>query len=451
MGRRMSKNILLVASYTILLAGCEVDINTEEDELGNDINDQTQTDDEEPEPAPTPADFEPDIGDDGEDSERDVSEDNRTACDYGSSAIQTTLNLPDTSYNYAQQPIPDYITKDNTQNNPITDHGATLGRVLFYDKKLSSDNSIACASCHQQEVAFSDRDQQSVGISGLTGRHSMRLVNARFGDETQFFWDERAQTLEAQTTQPIQDPIEMGYSGEEGDPGFAELIDKLEDVDYYSELFTCAFGDSEITEQRIQLALAQFVRSIQSFDSKYDAGRAQVRGDNVDFPNFSDEENQGKELFLGRPNFDAQGQRIGGGLGCQGCHRAPEFDIDPDSGNNGQVLEIDGNISLDITRAPTLRDMFDPNGFLNGDLMHSGNPGGINDALDHYNDGIGSSGVVPDGLDRRLRAPGGGGPGTVQPTRLNLTSQERAAVITFLLTLSGQDVYTNVKWSDPFR
>jgi len=115
-------------------------------------------------------------------------------------------NLP----NYANQTKPSYITKDNTPaNNSISDKGATLGRVLFYDKKLSLDNSTSCASCHQQEFAFSDTAALSAGINGLTGRHSMRLVNARFSNEGRFFWDERAATLEDQTTRPIQDHIEM--------------------------------------------------------------------------------------------------------------------------------------------------------------------------------------------------------------------------------------------------
>jgi cytochrome c peroxidase len=105
--------------------------------------------------------------------------------------------------NYAQQGKPGYITKDNTGSNGITNEGATLGRVLFYDKNLSINNSISCASCHKQSLAFGDTAVASIGVNGLTGRHSMRLVNARFGMETKFFWDERASSLENQTSQPI--------------------------------------------------------------------------------------------------------------------------------------------------------------------------------------------------------------------------------------------------------
>ena len=235
-------------------------------------------------------------------------------------------NLP----NYANQNVPNYIDQDNTpNNNPITDIGASLGRVLFYDNNLSSTQTVSCASCHQQESAFGDLNAASIGVAGTTGRHSMRLVNARFVDEENFFWDERAESLEEQSTMPIQDHIEMGFSGQDGDQDFNDLIARLNGIDYYPEFFELVFGDPEITENRMQLALSQFVRSIQSFDSKYDDGRAQVNNNGQPFPNFTDQENQGKQLFMQNPDFaDGSANRVGGGAGCNRCHNAPEFDID---------------------------------------------------------------------------------------------------------------------------
>ena len=207
------------------------------------------------------------------------------------SAAEGVIDLVNPA-NYATQPIPNYINRDNTPgNNPITDLGATLGRVLFYDKRLSRNDTISCASCHQQERAFSDLSVASTGVAGTTGRHSMRLVNARFSAEEHFFWDERAPTLEAQTTQPIQDHVEMGFSGTDGDPGFSDLVDKLEVIELYQVLFKGVYGDATITEARIQSAIAQFVRSIQSFDSRYDEGRAAVGADGPPFPNFTASEN----------------------------------------------------------------------------------------------------------------------------------------------------------------
>lgn len=159
---------------------------------------------------------------------------------------------PENLENYANQFIPNYINKDNTGANTITNAKATLGRVLFYDKNLSIDNTISCGSCHKQALAFGDSDIASQGVSGgLTGRHSMRLVNARFGIESKFFWNERANTLEAQTTQPIQDHAEMGFSGQDDRPDLIDLIVKLEGIDYYNELFQWVYGDETITEARM--------------------------------------------------------------------------------------------------------------------------------------------------------------------------------------------------------
>ncbi len=353
-------------------------------------------------------------------------------------------------FNYEDQAIPNYITKDNTDGNPITNEAATLGRVLFYDTQLSSANTISCSSCHIQEFAFGDTSIVSVGVNGVTGRHSMRLVNSRFADEAKFFWDERAGTLEAQSTMPIMDHVEMGYSGTNGDPDFNQLIEKLDTVSYYDDLFRLAFGDEEITESRMQMALAQFIRSIQSFDSPYDEGRAQVSHDSIPFPNFNNQENNGKELFLTPPEFNNMGQRVGGGLGCAACHRPPEFDIVPDSKSNGVIFtpgntNPNGEVDSLVFRSPSLRDIVNQNGQVNGLLMHTGNFVNLTNVLNHYDrinlfpqvDGIENI------VDERLLPNG-------RPQDLNMTNQERNQTIRFLETLTGVDVYTNEKWSDPF-
>lgn len=119
-----------------------------------------------------------------------------------SETFGSNINL-DQLPNYASQTVPGDITRNNTGGNAIVNEKALIGRVLFYDKNLSTSNTVACASCHQQSHAFSDASIASTGVNGTTGRHSMRLVNARFAAEARFFWDERAATLEAQTTQPI--------------------------------------------------------------------------------------------------------------------------------------------------------------------------------------------------------------------------------------------------------
>jgi cytochrome c peroxidase len=350
-------------------------------------------------------------------------------------------NLP----NYASQSIPNYIRKDNTGANPITNEKAILGRVLFYDKSLSIDNTVSCASCHQQAFGFSDPTLASQGVQGgQTTRHSMRLINTRFAVESKFFWDERAATLEAQVTTPIQDHAEMGFSGQNGRPNLAALLTKLSGIAYYQELFTLAYGSSAVTEPRLQQALAAFIRSIQSFDSKYDLGRAQVNNDGAPFPNFTAQENLGKQLFLTPPVFDGTGTRINGGAGCQGCHQAPEFDIDPNSRNNGIIrpLTQGAGLELAITRSPTLRDAVNATGGSNGAFMHSGVLTSLQNVVGHYNNIPAQPGN--NNLDARLN-PGG------NLQKLNLTGAEINAIVAFIQTLSGKDVYTNEKWGSPFN
>lgn len=235
----------------------------------------------------------------------------------------------------------------------------------------------------------------------------------------------------------------MGFSGTNGDGTLQDLIAKLQNIKYYQEMFKFVYGDATINQTRIQNALAQFIRSIQSFDSKYDAGRAASANDQQPFANFTAQENQGKNLFLAPPVFDATGNRTGGGLGCAACHAAPEFDIDPNSRNNGIIGKISGTgIDVFNTKAPSLRNITNSSGIENGQFMHTGNLTTLQQVIGHY----GNINIAPGNtnLDPRL-APNGNG------QKLNLTSTEVNAVIAFLKTLSGTDVYTNKKWSNPFK
>ena len=345
--------------------------------------------------------------------------------------------------NYQNQIVPNYITKLNEGGNPITDEGATLGRVLFYDTALSTTGTFSCASCHLQSTGFSDPDLVSTGVEGgQTGRHSMRLINTQFADEGRFFWDERAASHEAQESQPIQDHNELGFSGTNGRPTLANLMTTLEGMEHYEELFRFVYLDPNITEARIQDALAQFTKSIWSFDSRFDDGRAQVNNNEANFPNFSADENAGKSLYLDAPND--------GGAGCQACHRAPEFDIRPGSDQNGVVGVAGSTNVFDVTntRSPSLRDLMDPNGNSNGPFMHDGSLATLRNVIDHYN-AIQVPTVEPirteflNTIDNRL-LPGG------NPQRLNLTETEKNQLEAFLLTLSGNNIYTDPKLSDPF-
>lgn len=342
---------------------------------------------------------------------------------------------------YANPDIPAYITVRNDGGNPVTDGGATLGRVLFYDTQLSIDNTVSCSSCHLQANAFGDPSVVSDGVAGgQTGRHSMRIINTQYARETRFFWDERAITHEFQESQPLQDHNEHGFSGLDGRPDLDDLIEKLEAIEYYQELFTFVFGDPEITESRLQIALAQFTKSIHSFDSKYDEGRAQVNNDGAPFPNFTLDENRGKALFLGGVG--------GGNAGCARCHGAPEFDIDPNSRHNGVVGVAGDPTAFDftVTRSPSLRDLAAPDGTLNSPYMHDGSLATLRDVIDHYDQiavPVNQTNQFLNTIDRRLLNNG-------TPRPLGLTDTEKDQIVQFLLTLTGQNVYTDEKWSNPF-
>lgn len=354
------------------------------------------------------------------------------------SAFGTNINL-DNPTSYQNTNIPSYIRFSN-DGNAIDDKKATLGRILFYDKKLSTDNSISCASCHQQDHAFSDMAVASVGVNGVTSRHSMRLVNVGFQEGSNYFWNERVNSLEGQVIQPIEDHLEMGFSGENGAPNLEDLLVKLSEIDYYQVLFNHVYGDETVTEKRLQESLASFVLSIQSFDSKYDQG-LQITGDlDAPFPNFNTSENRGKILYSMNPQ--------NGGAGCISCHAPPEFAISDNIHNNGVIATIaDPNLfDHDNTRSPTLRDLKSPSGVINGPMMHNGSLNTLLEMVEHYNDISMENQQLLDPL--LFQSVGPNGP---IGQKLNLSPTDKTALVDFLKTLTGEDIYSNPKWGNPFN
>ena len=175
------------------------------------------------------------------------------------SAVAGVLALDLTALaNYANPTLPAYYDRrvqaqDNTPAaNPVTDRTATLGRVLFYDKHLSVNDTLSCASCHQAGAGFSDPARFSTGFDGSTQgtAHAPRLGNVRYYAPGTMFWDKRAASVEAQASQPIENGIEMGYDAAHG--GMAALLPKLQAIGYYQELFAFAYGDANVTEARIR-------------------------------------------------------------------------------------------------------------------------------------------------------------------------------------------------------
>ena len=320
---------------------------------------------------------------------------------------------------------------DNTPANVQASNAtATLGRVLFYDRRLSVNDTIACASCHQQSLGFGDSRRFSLGFAGnaFTTAHATRIGNVKYWEPGTMFWDRRAATLEAQATQPIQHPVEMGFDAAAG--GLPALFAKLQVLPYYNQLFTLAFGDTTITEARVQTALAQFQRAMVSTNSRWDAGYAQVfnpqandRGLNTAVPGLSTVENRGRQLFMAGP-----GQ---GGANCAACHVPPTFALAANSRSNG----LDAGETI-LFKSPALKSVA-----LSGAFMHDGRFSTLEQVITHYDTG------VQDGpaLDNRLRGPNN------QPRRLNLSADDRAALAAFLRTLTDESLTRDARFSSPFR
>ena len=309
------------------------------------------------------------------------------------------------------------MARDNTpDSNPITDAGATLGRVLFYDKRLSHNNSMACSSCHFQENGFADPRPQSVNSDGtLSTRHSMALANGKFYTNGRFLSDESAPTLEDQVLLPIQSP-ELGLD-------LHTVNVKLNAAGFYDDLFTAAFGSPEITSERVSQALAQFVRSMVSYNSKFDSifdesGQADVQ-------RLSLEEQHGLQLFNGAAR-------------CASCHESSAQVADQVHNNGLNATTIDPGAGDGKFKAVSLR-----NSEVRGAFMHDGRFESLKDVITFYGTEIQDH---PD-LDFRLRenfSPDG------EPVSLDFTREEIDALVAFLETLTDWDFLSDPKFSDPF-
>ena len=351
-----------------------------------------------------------------------------------------TPRLPTVAFDYSNA-LPAYFTAsdapddivgtDNTPvDNPVTDDGATLGRVLFYDTRLSENGTVACGSCHQQRSGFSDPRRLSIGVHGQpTRRHSMALANARYYARGKFFWDERAETLEQQVLIPIQDPVEMGMT-------LSRLETRLASIPYYPPLFTAAFGNPVVTRDRIARALAQFVRALVSHRSRYDAARnAGLPGSPAFLAQFTEPERRGHQLFVTVPGPGVRG------AGCARCHVT---DVQIVRGPRNIGLETAGDDGAGDARfkAPSLRNVA-----IRPPYMHDGRFTTLREVIEHYDHGIVAHPFLDMTLlDRRLAVTGG----PVRPTQLNLLDYEKDALLAFLNTLTDDSFITDRRFADPF-
>lgn len=306
-------------------------------------------------------------------------------------------------------------------SNPFSHSKKLLGKMLFFDARLSESGQIACASCHNPELGWTDNTTRSFGHERKTGtRNAMTIMNSAFAHE--LFWDGRAKSLEEQAIFPITDSLEMQTK-------LDVAVDNINAINAYKSLFKKAFGDEEVTLERIQFAIATFERSLVSPKSKFDrfiTGKKDL---------FTDSEVRGLHLFRTKAQ-------------CINCHNTPYFS-DNQYHNDGQSLfgtkdedlgryEVTGNLAdLGKFRTPTLREIT-----RTGPWMHNGHFPTLLDVIEFYN--LGNPAPIQQkylGVGRDSLIP------TTSPLlkNLNLEKQEIDDLIAFLKTLETRTQRVNLK------
>jgi cytochrome c peroxidase len=298
-------------------------------------------------------------------------------------------------------------------DNPQTMEGVALGKKLFFDTILSADNTQACASCHAPANAFTDSAQFSEGIDGFLGtRNSMPIFNLAFNYDEKFFWDGRVFSLEHQALQPVENPIEMHNTWE-------NVIDALQSNIEYPKLFSKAFGTSNISSELVTKAIAQFERTLISGNSKFDKyllGTATLTA----------EELNGFNTFMDETRGDC--------FHCHGNVNNPLWtdNIFHNNGLDATVTDLGlGEISGDPAdngkfKSPSLRNLA-----FTAPYMHDGRFNTLDEVINHYSEGLQNSPTI-DPLMKKV-AEGG----------VHLTTQDKADLKAFLLTLSDHEFITN--------
>ena len=343
--------------------------------------------------------------------------------------LQKSLNLPEELDQYTLK-LPNHLGGFSVFSN---DHLATLGRILFYDKSLSSNGQVSCASCHKTEHAFADNEAFSQGVATeRTSRNSLGLASFPSfsnhydsGGGGRLFWDERAGTVVEQSKQSLLNPVEMGVGH------MSELAEKVGQKDYYNILFKKAFPNESFMskEDQILTAIEEFVNSIGCFNTKFDQQMSLTLNENVNFSGFTPAENLGKNLFVTH---------------CESCHRLGTNFSEITVANNGLDMVYDdqgiGGISsraddMGIFKVPMLRNVA-----LTAPYMHDGRFATLEEVVGHYSSGVKNH----PNLHENLRS------GT-QAKHLNLTQEQKNALVDFLKTLTDQETLAHERFSNPFK
>lgn len=324
----------------------------------------------------------------------------------GYTATPMPLEVPQLFQDFIPEPV---IPEDN----PQTVEGVALGKKLFFDPILSLNNTQACADCHRPENAFTDPRRLSVGIDGLPGiRNSMPLQNMAFNYEERFNWDGSATTLEQQMFEPVRNILEMKNT-------WPNVENTLQDAAEYPALFEAAFGTNVIDSTLVTKAMAQFVRTLISADSKFDRYLA-------DQATLTPQELNGLDIFLDEGRGD-----------CFHCHGLPTSPLWTDNQfhNNGLdvVFEDDGlggftgdPREFGLFRSPSLRNLE-----FTAPYMHDGRFQTLDEVIDHYSEGL----VYSETIDALMKTVAEGGVG--------LTESDKADLKAFLLTLSDPSFINN--------
>ncbi len=352
----------------------------------------------------------------------------------------STPVLPEQPYNYS---------------NSGNDNLATLGRVLFYDRNLSLNNSVSCSSCHQQSRAFCDNLQFSVGLdNGKTPRNSPSI----FAKSGRMFWDGRANGIQDLVLKPVKNHVEMKFEN------LAALAKKIAGVEYYAPLFTKAFGSPGVDSTKIQLALAEFILNFNFSNNKFSRSLEKTEA-------LTASEELGRSVFFGRGK-------------CSKCHHLENEGFSPPMGSPSQgygFTNVDFNIGLDKEYADNGAGAISGNSFDNGKFMvpvllnveytspymHDGRFKTLEEVIEHYSTGIQNH----PNLDFELRGidfekmteaemqkldlnHDGDLDNTeisnIPPVRFNFSQVEKRALVDFLKTLSDPSILTEPKFNNPF-
>jgi cytochrome c peroxidase len=353
--------------------------------------------------------------------------------------ISKALDLPENTYNYAIN-VPVHFDDFGSGGsffspNRQANHLATLGRVLFYDTRLSKNFKVSCASCHDQKLAFSDNVALSEGFDGeATLRNSLALATTpgfrgsyeNGPVQARFAWDEANHDVENQSKAAIESSIEMGIT-------MTEALNRVQEIDYYEVLFKKAFGGGNFafTEHNMLTAISEFVNSISSVESKFDDGISERFDPFSDFENFTAQENRGKAIFQNN---------------CSSCHTSDFSFVVRAHANNGIDINTDADQGVGANSGNP-KDMgsfkvpFIRNIALTAPYMHDGRFATLREVIDHYSEGI----QPHTNLDPFLKNPNG------SPIRFNFTDEDKDALEAFLHTLTDENLMNDIRFSDPFR